>query len=167
MHHQPLWMYRKDLQIVFKTYARSLSWKTIVFRIKFIKVYIIHCLLPIGSALKKISYSGSIYYVTCILVLRNLLCNHSLSNSFPSFLVERGFSVFSSWWRWRLKSSRNTSGSKHNFHCWKAVQLVSRSWTHDKKPFAGERECQVTGRRNRRTRVKFCQSRPLWIRQLK
>ena len=63
--------------------------ETIVFRIKFIKVYIIPCLLPIESALKKrISYSGSIYYVNCILVLRNLLCNRSLSNSysFPSFL---------------------------------------------------------------------------------
>ena len=28
--------------------------KTIVFRIKFTKVYIIHCLFPLGSALKKI-----------------------------------------------------------------------------------------------------------------
>ena len=27
--------------------------KTIVFRIKFMEVYIIHCVLPIGSALKK------------------------------------------------------------------------------------------------------------------
>ena len=61
--------------------------KTIVFRINLLEVDIIHCLLPIGSALKKkISHSGSIYYVTCILVLRNLLCNRSLSNSFPSFL---------------------------------------------------------------------------------
>ena len=60
--------------------------KTIVFTINLMEVDIIHFLLPIGSALKKNSYSGSIYYVTCILVLRNLLGNRSLSNSFPSFL---------------------------------------------------------------------------------
>ena len=40
---------------------------------------------PLDQLLKIISYSGSIYYVTCILVLRDLLGNHSLSNSFPSF----------------------------------------------------------------------------------
>ena len=54
--------------------------ETIVFRIKFIKVYIIHCLLPTGSALRK-----KIVIPVAPIVLRNLLCNHSLSNSFPSF----------------------------------------------------------------------------------
>ena len=38
------------------------------------------------SSQKKISYSSCTYYITCILVFRNLLCNHTLSNSFPSFL---------------------------------------------------------------------------------
>ena len=46
--------------------------ENMAFKSKFIKVNIIHSLLPIGLASKKNSYSGSTYYVTCILVLRNL-----------------------------------------------------------------------------------------------